>query len=158
MDCLAKSRQRERKSRLPVPPLPPSPSHPHSPHRHTCISHTHKTTGTMWTTVERVREYVHCTCILCRVCTCTREWSGLIRGNCVHICSVLYMYMWRQLHHCINISTLHVHVHVNGCYQTVSLLYTCTGVHVLTRDEKEERKKQARSNKQTRQSNTARPR
>ena len=31
-------------------------------------------------------------------------------------------------------------------------------VHVLMRDEKEERKKQARSNKQTRQSNTACPR
>ena len=31
-------------------------------------------------------------------------------------------------------------------------------VHVLMRDEKEERKKQARSNKQTRHSNTARPR
>ena len=31
-------------------------------------------------------------------------------------------------------------------------------VHVLTRDEKEERKKKARSNKPTRQSNTAHPR
>ena len=31
-------------------------------------------------------------------------------------------------------------------------------VHILMRDEKEERKKQARSNKQTTQSNTAHPR
>ena len=31
-------------------------------------------------------------------------------------------------------------------------------IHVLMRDEKEGRKKQARSNKQTRQSNTAHPR
>ena len=33
----------------------------------------------------------------------------------------------------------------------------CTCIHVLMRDEKEDRKKQARSNKQTRQSNTAHP-
>ena len=48
-----------------------------------------------------------------------------------------------------------------------SLIKTCTSVHVhvhvhtyymfLMRDEKEERRKQARSNKQTRQSNTAHP-
>ena len=37
----------------------------------------------------------------------------------------------------------------------ITKVYT---VHVLMRDEKEERKKQARTNKQTRQSNTAHPR
>ena len=38
------------------------------------------------------------------------------------------------------------------------ILYTVHVTLFLMRDEKEERKKQARSNKQTRQSNTAHPR
>ena len=37
-------------------------------------------------------------------------------------------------------------------------LYVYAYMYMLLRDEKEERKKQARSNKQTRQSNTAHPR
>ena len=41
---------------------------------------------------------------------------------------------------------------------TLCVIYNISTVHVLMRDEKEERKKQARSNKQTRQSNTAHPR
>ena len=51
----------------------------------------------------------------------------------------------RNIH--ASICNMPVHVHVACMY-----LY----IHVLMRDEKEERKKQARSNKQTRQSNTAR--
>ena len=45
---------------------------------------------------------------------------------------------------------IHVATHVH--------VYTCTCIHVLMRDEKGGRNKQARSNKQTRQSNTAHPR
>ena len=37
----------------------------------------------------------------------------------------------------------------------LQLQHNCMYIHVLMRDEKEERKKQARSNKQTKQSNTA---
>ena len=44
--------------------------------------------------------------------------------------------------HVYNLYYMHMYIHV----------------HVLMRDEKEERKKQARSNKQTMQSNTAHPR
>ena len=51
-------------------------------------------------------------------------------------------------------------VHVYTCiYINIVYPHTCTCVHVLMRDEKEGRKKQARSNKQQlRQSNTAHPR
>ena len=45
-----------------------------------------------------------------------------------------------------------------GMAEKVHMVCTCIyniHVHVLMRDEKEERRKQARSNKQTRQSNTA---
>ena len=46
---------------------------------------------------------------------------------------------------------LHVCVYTTCCIYMYMYMY----IHVLMRDEKEERKKQARSNKQTRQSNTA---
>ena len=48
---------------------------------------------------------------------------------------------------------IHVHVHEKEEERSVHV-----HVHCIMRDEKEERKKQARSNKQTRQSNTAHPR
>ena len=58
---------------------------------------------------------------------------------------VIRILLHRQVHVHVYIHVeLHVHVHVH--------------VHVLMRDEKEGRMKQARSNKQTRQSNTAHPR
>ena len=55
-----------------------------------------------------------------------------------------YMHSYIHVHEYYIFTIVHVHVHMY--------------LHVLMRDEKEERKKQARSNKQTRQGNTAHPR
>ena len=51
-----------------------------------------------------------------------------------------------------------IYTAVQSCTDTLNEGPVRSLIHVLMRDEKEERKKQARSNKQTRQSNTAHPR
>ena len=60
-------------------------------------------------------------------------------GSCGATCTCM-----STVHHVYNMTDAYMYIHV------------C--IHVLMRDEKEGRKKQARSNKQTRQSNTAHPR
>ena len=61
----------------------------------------------------------------------SRRWASEALIRCGHV----YIYVYNMLY-------IHVHVHLH--------VY----IHVLMRDEKEERKKQARSNKQTRQHST----
>ena len=72
-------------------------------------------------------------------------------------CYFLYMYMYFTVLLCTSAVVglfFFSYVHVHGVYVYVYMhAYTC--IHVLMRDEKEKRKKQARSNKQTKQSNTA---
>ena len=76
----------------------------------------------------------------------------------MYTCTHAYMYTCIYVYTCI-----HVHMHMYICMYTCT--YACIHVHMhtcrymfLMRDEKEGRKKQARSNNQTRQSNTAHPR
>ena len=69
----------------------------------------------------------------------------------------MYMYMYVDV--LIGLPTHKItYTEMYGYTMVKRQLYIYIYIHVLMRDEKKERKKQARSNKQTRQSNTAHPR
>ena len=86
---------------------------------------------------------------MCEFESCPRQLS--VCSSIIH-CSALDV--------CICIA-LHVHAHVPRSLPHVKITkrnkHSVLSIHVLMRDEKEERKKRTRSNKQTRQSNTAHP-
>ena len=140
-------------------------------HVHVYIAHV---CTCMYVGYMRVRVYACivnvCTCMyVCRIhaCTCIH-----VQYMCVRVCTMYVRYM--RVRVCIYSTCVYVYacvLHVSTCmhvrYTTHTGSYVQSLISILflfrfdgisyMRDEKEERK-QARSNKQTRQSNTAHPR